>query len=61
MDAKTTARVLIGIGGVLALIGGILAALGTTSVGLFVFYGVLFVAGIGIASYGKKQLDRATS
>ena len=59
VNPKTTAQVTMGIGGLAAVIGGILMAVGTTSVGLFIFYGVIFVAGLGLVTYGKKLLDRA--
>lgn len=51
-------EVVIALGFILAVTGGILAILGTTSSALFILYGVMLVAGLGIASYGKKMRDR---
>lgn len=38
---------------VAAAVGGILAKIGTTSIGLFVFYLILFFAGLGLMVYSQ--------
>jgi len=39
---------------VAAAVGGILAKIGTTSIGLFVFYLLLFFAGLGLMVYSQS-------
>lgn len=52
-----TPSILFGIGTVIFAIGAILAAVGTTSTGLFLFYGVLAVGGLGIMAVARKMKD----
>jgi hypothetical protein len=40
------------------VIGAILLALGSTSTGLFIFYGVVTVAGGALAASGRKKQDQ---
>jgi hypothetical protein len=54
----TKANVLAAIGAVLALVGGLGARLGTTNLGLFIFYGVLFLAGIVTIGVSQRVRNR---
>lgn len=53
-EAARRAAIVQVIGGVIAAIGGILMAIGTTSIALFIFYFVIFAAGLGTIAYGRK-------
>jgi hypothetical protein len=54
----TQANVLLGIGAVLLLAGGLGARLGTTNLGLFVFYIIVFLAGIVAVGAGQRLRNR---
>ena len=43
---------------VAAAVGGILAKIGTTSIGLFVFYLLLFFAGLGLMVYSQSVVPQ---
>jgi hypothetical protein len=58
MNTQQTARLMQVIGGVIFAIGAILMAVGTTSIGLFLFYAVLAIAGLAIFLAGKKRYER---
>lgn len=54
----TQANILAAVGAVLALIGGFGARHGTTNIGLFVFYVVLLLAGIGLIGASQRIRNR---
>lgn len=47
-----------GLGILLALVGGLPAAVGTTNTGLFIFYVVLLLGGLGLIGVSKKLRDQ---
>lgn len=51
-------KVVMGIGMALFAVMGVLMAVGTTSLPLFITYGVLAVAGALVAATGQKMRDR---
>ena len=51
------ARITQAVGAVLAVVGGIAAGIGTTSTGLFLFYGVLLVGGLGLIALGRRMYN----
>lgn len=55
---KTQANVLAAVGVVLALVGGIGARVGTTNMGLFVVFVILFLGGIGCIAASQKVRNR---
>jgi hypothetical protein len=58
MNPAASARTVQLIGAGLLIVGGILMWVGTTSVPLFVFYGVLTIAGILVFVQGKKMYEK---
>ncbi|ELP62678.1 hypothetical protein ACKI1I_01295 [Streptomyces turgidiscabies] len=54
-------KVLMGAGTALFAVMAVLMKVGTTSLGLFVTYGVLAMAGAGAAAAGKKMRDQSRS
>jgi hypothetical protein len=52
---SSSARTIQVIGGVIFVIGAILLGVGTTSIGLFLFYGVLAIAGLVVFFVGQKK------
>lgn len=54
-----TYKVITGVGFVIFLIGAALGFMGTTSTGLFVFYGALAIAGLGVMALGNKMRQDA--
>lgn len=61
MDAATrNAWIVQIIGVVMLIIGGVLLIGGTTSIALFLFYGVIAIAGVVVAILGQRMLKRAS-
>lgn len=52
-------KVLMGAGIALFLVMAVLLKVGTTSLALFLTYGVLAMAGLGAAAMGRKMRDRS--
>lgn len=45
------------VGGIIFAIGAVLLAVGTTSIPLFLFYGVVAIAGLGVFAWGRKRYN----
>ncbi|MFJ3667730.1 hypothetical protein ACIPSE_14885 [Streptomyces sp. NPDC090106] len=52
-------KVLMVAGTALFVVMAVLLKVGTTSMGLFITYGVLAMAGAGAAAFGKKMRDQS--
>jgi hypothetical protein len=61
VSTSSSSRLVQVIGGALFAIGAILMGVGTTSVGLFVFYAVLAVAGLVVFYLGRKMYVKSIS
>lgn len=48
------AQIIQAVGGIIFAIGAILLAVGTTSIPLFLFYGVIAITGLGVFAWGRK-------